>query len=144
MGARGEIPGAGPRGHFRELVERAGDRQFDLRMLAPASIVVFLVIFLIVVVASLGGGSDSPSSKPERAVERPRRAQQGETRTTEKTTSTTTTPATGVGRSAYVVRAGDTLAIIAQKTGVGVPDLLELNPDIDPRALVTGQRIKLR
>jgi LysM repeat protein len=113
-------------------------------MLAPASIVVFLVIFLIVVVASLGGGSDSPSSKPERAVERPRRAQQGGTRTTEKTTSTTTTPGAGLGRSAYVVRAGDTLAIIAQKTGVGVPDLLELNPDIDPRALVTGQRIKLR
>ncbi|MEA2351873.1 MAG: LysM domain, partial [Thermoleophilaceae bacterium] len=44
----------------------------------------------------------------------------------------------------YVVKTGDTLGSIAQKTGVPVEKLQELNPTLDPQALVSGQRIKLR
>jgi LysM repeat protein len=44
----------------------------------------------------------------------------------------------------YVVKSGDTLAAIAEKTGVPVEQLQALNPELDPRALVTGQRVTLR
>jgi len=46
--------------------------------------------------------------------------------------------------SSYTVRAGDTLSQISVKTGVSVPTLETLNPGINPNALQTGQRLKLR
>ena len=47
-------------------------------------------------------------------------------------------------RRIYTVKAGDTLGGIAEKTGVTVERLLVLNPQLDPQALVAGQRVKLR
>lgn len=47
-------------------------------------------------------------------------------------------------RRRYTVKAGDTPSGIAEKTGVPVEELLDLNPDVDPQALQTGQRLKLR
>lgn len=44
----------------------------------------------------------------------------------------------------YVVRPGDSLSLIAERTGVSVGRIQELNPDVDPQALRTGQRIRLR
>jgi LysM domain-containing protein len=44
----------------------------------------------------------------------------------------------------YVIRAGDTLSTISVKTGVSVPALETLNPSVDPNALQTGQRLRLR
>jgi LysM repeat protein len=44
----------------------------------------------------------------------------------------------------YTVKTGDTLGLIAERTGVPVERLLELNPDLDPQALVAGQKITLR
>jgi hypothetical protein len=44
----------------------------------------------------------------------------------------------------YVVRAGDSLSTISVKTGVSVTTLQALNPGIDPAALQTGQRLRLR
>ena len=46
--------------------------------------------------------------------------------------------------STYTVKVNDTLGGIAEETGVSVETLLELNPDLDPQALVSGQKIKLR
>ena len=43
----------------------------------------------------------------------------------------------------YVVKPGDTLSVIADKTGVSLDDVQRLNPDVDPNALQTGQRLKL-
>ena len=42
------------------------------------------------------------------------------------------------------MKPGDTLAGIAERTGVAIDRLIALNPSVDPQALVTGQRIKLR
>ena len=42
------------------------------------------------------------------------------------------------------MKVGDTLGGISEKTGVPVEQLLELNPNLDPQALVSGQKIKLR
>ena len=47
-------------------------------------------------------------------------------------------------RARYTIKTGDTLGAIAVKTGVSVERLEELNPELDPQALVAGQRIKLR
>ncbi len=50
----------------------------------------------------------------------------------------------GRGPKFYVVRSGDTLSKIALRTKVSVAALQELNPNLNPTSLQTGQRIKLR
>jgi LysM repeat protein len=59
--------------------------------------------------------------------------------------------ATGAGAAAarrlapyWTVRAGQTYAQIAQRTGLSVDQLVTFNPYVDPTSLVPGQRIKLR
>ena len=44
----------------------------------------------------------------------------------------------------YEIREGDSLAAISRETGVPVDEIEELNPSLDPLALVPGRRIKLR
>lgn len=44
----------------------------------------------------------------------------------------------------YVIKAGDSLSTISVKTGVPIATLTALNPGLNPAALQTGQRIKLR
>jgi len=46
----------------------------------------------------------------------------------------------------YVVKQGDTLSLIAQKTGVPLGRLTSLNPSVSapPYSLQTGQRLRLR
>jgi LysM repeat protein len=39
---------------------------------------------------------------------------------------------------------GDTLGGIADKTGVPLDRIEELNPDVDPHAMTTGQEIRLK
>jgi LysM repeat protein len=111
--------------------------QIPLRMLAPVSLGLFAVVFLIVVVSSLNGGSGSVGSKsPAPATRSSSRSASG---------STSSTPARrGLDSREYVIKPGDTLSKIASATGVPVEQLQALNPLIDPKGLVTGQRIKLR
>jgi nucleoid-associated protein YgaU len=45
--------------------------------------------------------------------------------------------------TAYSVRSGDTLAVIAERFGTSVDRLMELNPGIDPQALRVGQPIRV-
>jgi LysM repeat protein len=44
----------------------------------------------------------------------------------------------------YTVRVGDTLTRIASRTGLTIERLQALNPRINPNALQTGQRLRLR
>ncbi len=44
----------------------------------------------------------------------------------------------------YRVQPGDSLTGIASKTGIALTTLEALNPNIDPNALQTSQRIRLR
>ena len=46
--------------------------------------------------------------------------------------------------SFYVVKSGDSLSVISVRTGVPVPTLESLNPGVNPNALQTGQRLRLR
>ena len=47
-------------------------------------------------------------------------------------------------RGFYIVKEGDTLAQIASNTGFELDELVELNPQLDPQALIAGDRVRLR
>ncbi|HKP91020.1 MAG TPA: LysM domain-containing protein [Thermoleophilaceae bacterium] len=105
------------------------------RIFAPIALVVFGIAVLIVLASA--GGSDDSSSKDDKATkaeQRDLRVKKRRARARERRAS----------RSVYVVRAGDTLGGIAETTGVSVERLQELNPDVDPQALTSGQRLKLK
>jgi LysM repeat protein len=105
------------------------------RILAPVALVVFGIAVLIVLASA--GGSDRSSSKDADAT----RSEQRDLRLKKRRSRER---ARRASRSVYVVRAGDTLGGIAVKTGVSVEKLQELNPNVDPQALTSGQRLKLK
>jgi Tfp pilus assembly protein FimV len=94
-------------------------RSSSARLLAPLALVVFTIAFLGVVFTSRAGRQ--AANQRERTTTAPRPQ-----------------------RTFYTVKVGDTLGGIAETTGVPVETLLELNPELDPQALVSGQRIRLR
>lgn len=103
-------------------------------MLAPIALVLFAFAFFLVIVSS--DTSEDSDNGRDRAGQR-----------TNTGTETTTTGTDGEQRPSarfYTVKTGDTLAAIAETVGVPVDTLLELNPDLDPQALVSGQKIRLR
>ena len=104
------------------------------RVLAPAALVVCALLFLFVVATSGGGGGGDGEEKSDSA-------------NTQTQTSRSTAPKKRPKRtkgSTYTVKTGDTLGSISEKTGVGVEELQELNPQLDPQALVSGQKLKIR
>jgi teichoic acid transport system ATP-binding protein len=108
------------------------------RWLAPLALLAAVAAVLVVYNASTkdeGGGSKA--STQEQGEARGTRTSTGER--TETGSKTTTTPE----RRRYTVRPGDTLASIAERTGVSVEELQELNPRVDPNSLTVGQKIKL-
>lgn len=104
-------------------------RRSPARFLAPLALAVVLVAVFAVVSSSRNGGGDDKGDK-------------GSTTAAGRTERTDTTPRRV--RASYTVKTGDTLGAIAEKTGVSVEQLQELNPELDPQALVSGQKIKLR
>jgi hypothetical protein len=97
------------------------------RLLAPLALIVFAIACFIVLSSQQSSGT-------------------ADTSTTSTKAAATTAAAKTVGptRSKYTVKPGDSFAAIAEKQGVEVQTLQELNPDIDPRALQPGQKLKLK
>jgi LysM repeat protein len=121
---------------------RKRTRRSPARFLAPLALIVFVIV-LMAIVSNSGSGSGSSSDSS---------ATSGATATTKSSTTTsakkkhktgTTTAATGTPRT-YTVQVGDTLGSIAAKTGVSLATIQSLNPDVDPHAMVAGQKIKLK
>jgi LysM repeat protein len=104
-------------------------------MLAPAALVVFAIAALVIFASA--GGSDKSSSRSDRATREEQRDLRLKKRRARERRS-------HVSRSVYVVQARDTLGGIAEKTGVSIERLQELNPNVDPQALTSGQRLKLK
>jgi LysM repeat protein len=106
------------------------------RLIAPAALVVFAITALVII-ASAGGSGHKSSSGPTKAEQRDLRLKKQSARRQRP-------PTKALSQSVYVVRTGDTLGSIAQRAGLTIERLQELNPSLDPQALVSGQRIKLR
>ena len=117
-----------PRGTIGKAMKSRA-RRSPMRFVAPLALVAFCVAFAMVWSNSQVEGHHS-------------RAPQ--TTTPAATTPTTATQNKYATRRRYTVRTGDTLGGIAEKTGVDVTTLQDLNPGLDPQALVAGQKIKLR
>ena len=60
------------------------------------------------------------------------------------TLDTPSAPAPKSNRATYLVKEGDSLSAISQKTGIPVERIEQLNPALDPLSLVPGRRLKLR
>jgi len=94
------------------------------RLAAPFALLVAAVAVVVVVQASRPTSGSTPSAT-RTAVTQPARHRRS------------------APPRAYVVKAGDTLTVISDKTGVSLDDIQRLNPNVDPNALQTGQRLKL-
>ena len=114
-----------------------GRRGSSARLLAPISLVAF-VLALFVVIASSDTSSDSGDGGDGGSQ---RQGGRGDT-TTDTVSADDTAPR--VPGNFYTVQTGDTLGGIAETVGVPVTRLQELNPELDPQALVSGQKIRLR
>lgn len=100
------------------------------RLLAPLALIVCAIAVLVILAASIGGDdSDSPPATSETA---------GQSDAATQTAPEPRAPAS------YTVQAGDTLGAIAEETGVSVETIELLNPEVDPQALIAGQKLKLR
>jgi LysM repeat protein len=95
-----------------------------VRAFAVLALIAALVLVVVVVATSVGGsGGDNGNSQNADVSKVGRQA---------------------VRKGVWIVRSGDTLGEISLKTGIDEPTLLQLNPDLDPQALLEGQRIALR
>ena len=105
-------------------------RRNTARIAAPLALVACGVAIALVIMSFT---DDQKNDEPQRTT-----TQAGER----------TTPQNGTQRRnrrpVYRVKLNDTLGLIAEKTGVPVERLQELNPELDPQNLVVGQRVKLR
>ena len=107
------------------------------RVLAPLALAASAAAVVLVIASSdavSGGGGATKTTTASRPAKKP---------ATTNTQATTTAPERNIP-AVYVVKSGDILTTIAERTGVSVARILELNRDIDPQALVAGQQIKLR
>lgn len=104
-----------------------GPHRNPARFLAPVALIV-VIVGTIVVVES--GVRSSPRSTPS-------------------TRSTTLPPSASHSRRparppTYTVKPGDTLGVIAERTGVPEATIETLNPHLDPNSLHPGQRLRIR
>ena len=99
---------------------------YIVRAFAVLALIAALILVVVVIVTSSGGSSsDGDNGKGDKSE------------------------VSKVGRKAvrkgvWIVQPGDTLGKISVKTGIDETTLLQLNPDLDPQALLEGQRIALR
>jgi LysM repeat protein len=115
-------------------------RRSPLRFLAPVALIAFGLALLVIVSSSNSGDSGNTPSASEREKDRDLG-----TTSSKKSKRKSRASANGTLPSrSYTVKSGDTLQSISEKTGIPVEKLQELNPQLDPQQLVSGQKIKLR
>lgn len=99
----------------------------NARLAAILALAVAFVVMMVLIVTSLTGGSDERAASPAGG-------QQGSSKESKQSE-----------RKIYVVKPGDCcLSQIAEKTGINVDVLVQLNPNLDPQAIHSGDRVKLR
>ncbi len=106
------------------------------RFLAPLALVGFAVALLLVVSGSRGTGDEQEAVTP--AVERTAEQRKTADDDGERDSRRKRRPATCTGR------AGDTPSGIAEKTGVPLETIEELNPELDAQTLNVGDKVRIR
>jgi LysM repeat protein len=96
------------------------------------AVVGLATVFLLVVIVISTGGGDSGGGGG------------GGGDQTQTTRGPTAEGRKAVDKGVWIVHEGDTLTQISEQTGIDIDDLVDLNPDADPQALISGQRIALR
>jgi LysM repeat protein len=101
----------------------------NARVAAILALVAAFVVIMVLIVSSLAG-SDSGDDGANQAGQR----QENNSKESKRSE-----------RKIYVVKPGDCcLSQIAEKTGIDVDVLVQLNPSLDPQAIHSGDRVKLR
>jgi LysM repeat protein len=99
----------------------------NARVAAIAALAVSFVVVMVLIASSLSGGDGSTASGPSGQRQ------------------SMAAGSAGSERKIYVVKPGDCcLSQIAQKTGIDIDVLVQLNPNLDPQAIHSGDRVKLR
>ena len=115
------------------------------RWLGPLALLAALAAVFAIVNATMGDeGSSDPA--PQASEERKKDGDSKKTSTDRQSTSTdeaTTSTTPKSARKTYTVRPGDTLAGIAEATGVSIEEIQELNPGVDSNSLSIGQELRL-
>jgi LysM repeat protein len=101
------------------------------RVLAAAALICAVLVLIIIVAATLGGGGGAGSSGAGGHRSKVGAKSNGGSEKKQ-------------APKVYVVESGDTLTSIAHETGVPVARIQELNPEVDPQVLVSGEKLKLR
>jgi LysM repeat protein len=109
-------------GHGYDLAAGMDLRRNFLRLLALGALVVAAIVVVVVVTTSLPDSDDGDGNRGARQ---------------QKTEE-------GPGDKYYFVQPGDSLSTIAEKEGIDLETLEQLNPDLDPQTLSAGQRVRLR
>ena len=115
-------------------------RRSPLRILAPVALIAFGVALALVISSAnktdSGGGASSNQAEKARDL--------GTSTTSRRDRARRRAARDRLPKRIYIVQDGDTLGSIAEKTGVSVEKLQELNPSLDQFSLQTGQKIKIR
>ena len=114
-------------------------RRSPARFLAPLALIAVVVAFVAILNDSSNSGSSGGSVTTPAA----------KTTSTAKKAAATGAAAKKAKKQSsaartYTVQVGDTLGGIADKTGVPLSRIQTLNPNVDPHAMVTGQKIRLK
>ncbi len=112
-------------------------QEIDVQRYVLPGLLAILMLGAFFIIVTNGGGED-----PVGAVDRPARTNTATTTSRTATTGAPTPVSASSGRFVKV-QAGDTPTSIADRSGIDVDRLLELNPSIDPDSLKPGQNLKL-
>lgn len=94
------------------------------RITAALALIAALIVVVVVAATAMNGSEDKSQHRSQ-----PQAQKEKKPRSKAKT---------------YTVETGDTLTAISHKTGVPVPEILALNPEVDPQILIAGQTLKLK
>jgi LysM repeat protein len=97
-----------------------------VRVFAVLALIAALILVVAVVATSGGGGGGGDGGGKTQKAHLSKAGRQA------------------VHKGVWIVHSGDTLGAISVKTGIDQTTLQTLNPDLDPQALLEGQRIALR
>ena len=103
-----------------------GKPNYFARVVAILALVGAFALVIATIATSGGEGDDDDSE------------------TTAEQTGVTKEGGRALDKGVWVVKEGDTLVAISEATGIDLDELVALNSDIDPQALIAGQRVSLR